>query len=258
MTVETQEVAGESLPVATDDANPVLNTPEATAADGVVEKKQDEPAKTFTQAEVDALIQKRLLKEERRVHRRLEQQAREREQAQVLAVEPKRESFGNDQAFVQAQLEHLAEKKAAEKLAERDRTAAAEKQQEAFLEKAEKASERYADFQAVVSNPALQINNEMAEFISESDLGADVAYFLGKNPMKAAQIAAMSPMKAARELTRIEAEIAARPKATPSKAPEPITPVGSRGKASTSSLPSDDDDISTWMEKERERTTRKR
>ena len=93
----------------------------------------------------------------------------------------------------------------------------------------------------------------MAEFISESDLGADVAYFLGKNPAKAAEIAGLTPMKAARELSRIESELAARPKATPSKALEPISPVGVRGKASSSSLPSDSDDIDTWMRKEQAR-----
>ena len=67
----------------------------------------------------------------------------------------------------------------------------------------------------------------------------------------------MTPVKAARELTRIEAEILAKPKAQPSNAPEPITPVGSRGKSSTSTMPSDDDDIDTWMRKERERMRRR-
>lgn len=252
MTTETQD-AGESLPVVTDDVNPVLNTPEGTAPDGEVEPKQAEPAKTFTQAEVDALIQKRLLKEERRVHRRIEQQQREQQQRQVLEHEPKREAFGNDEAYLQAHLEHLAEIKAAAKVAERERAIEAERRSESFLEKAEKATERYPDFQSVVSNPTLAINDAMAEFIGESDLGADVAYFLGKNPIKAAQIAQLSPIKAARELARIEADLAARPKARPSNAPEPINPVGTRGKASTSALPSDEDDIETWMRKEQRR-----
>jgi hypothetical protein len=251
MTTETQvEVAGESLPVVSDDVNPESNIPEGTAPEGVVDKeKQDEPAKTFTQAEVDALIQKRLLKEERRVHRRIEQQQREQQQTQAL-TQPTRESYRDEEAFLQANLEHFAEKRAAEKLAERDRVQETERRQEAFMEKAEKASERYTDFQVVVSNPALSINDSMAEFISESDHGADVAYFLGKNPLKAAQIAALSPIKAARELARIESDIASRPQVTASKAPDPITPVGSRGKASTSSSPNDDDDIDTWMRKE--------
>jgi len=63
----------------------------------------------------------------------------------------------------------------------------------------------------------------------------------------------MSAIGAAVELSKLERELAT-PKARPSNAPEPITPVGTRGRASTSNLPSDDDDIDTWMKKERKRT----
>ncbi len=242
---ETAALEGENLEA--------QNTPGETAESGEVETKQEEPAKTFTQAEVDALIQKRLLKEERRVHRRIEQQLREQQQVQVLKNEPKRESFADDEAFIKAQVEHLAEVKAAEKLAAQRRAEEAERRNESFNEKAEKAVERYPDFHAVVNNPMLPINDDMAEFITESDLGAEVAYYLGKNQTKAAEIAGMSAVKAARELARIESELAARPKATVSNAPEPINPVGTRGKSTASALPSDSDDIETWMRKENER-----
>jgi hypothetical protein len=232
------------------------NTPEATAADGGVDKEKqvEQPAKTFTQAEVDAIVQKRLLKTERRIHREIEGKLRE----QVTAVPPKREAFGSDEEFSQADIDHKAELKARELVQQRERQNTVEKQREAFEERAEKVHERYPDFQAVVSNPALPINEGMADFISDSEHGPDVAYFLGKNPGKAYEISQLSPMKAARELVRIEAEIAAKPKATPSKAPEPISPVGTRGKSSTSSLPSDADDTETWMRKERERIAKRR
>ena len=246
------EAAEQSATVESTDVNVVeQNTPAVTAADGVVEPKQDE--KLFTQAELDAAIQKRLLKEERRVHRRIEQQSREREQQRVMTTEPKRDDFKDDEAYSQAQIEHLAERKAAEKLEQRQREEQRDRATESFLEKAEKAQERYPDFQLVVSNPSLAINEGMLEFISDSDHGPDIAYHLGKNPMKAQQIAQMSAIKAARELSRIEAEIASKPKATPSNAPEPITPVGTRGKSSSGPLPSDEDDIDTWMRKERDR-----
>ena len=245
-----------SAPSASEEVNLTeQNTPLETADDGVVETKQDEPVKTFTQAEVDAMVQKRLLKEERRVHRRIEQQLREQQQSKALEA-PTRDEFRDDNDYLQAQIEHLAEKRATEKLAERERISQQEKLSDSFLEKAEKAAERYSDFNLVVSNPTLSINEGMAEFIADSEHGPDVAYFLGKNPLKASQISRMSPIMAARELTRIEADIASKPTAKPSKAPEPISPVGSRGKASSSSLPSDDDDIATWMKKERDRQKR--
>lgn len=213
------------------------NTPTDTASDGVVETKQAEPAKTFTQAEVDALVQKRLLKEERRVHRRVEQQLREQAEAKAREIEPQRESFRDDDTYLQAQIEHLAEKKAAEKLAQRERQTQQERTAEAFHEKAEKALTKYPDFQAVISNPALTINESMAEFITDSDAGAEIAYHLGKNPTRAADIASMSPIKAARELTKLEAELAAKPKPQPSNAPAPISPI--EGKSGGSKDPAD-------------------
>ena len=229
------------------------NSSPDTASGEVVETQQEE-SKLFTQAEMDAAIQKRLLKEERRVHRRIEQQMREQADQKIREVEPERESYRDEEAYLQAQIEHLAEKRAEEKLSQRDRAMSVEKSRDAFTERAEKAEERYPDFQTVVGNPALSINEGMAEFISDSDAGPDVAYYLGKNPMKALQIAQMSPFKAARALMEIEKDISSKPQAKPSKAPEPITPVGSRGKSSSSSLPSDEDDIATWMRKEAQRT----
>ena len=46
---------------------------------------------------------------------------------------------------------------------------------------------RYKDFDAVVSAPDLKITKDMAAFLSASDLGADVAYYLGTNKAEAAQ-----------------------------------------------------------------------
>lgn len=247
MSTENEVIDSESELIQTEP-----NTPEATAAEGDVETKQDEPGKTFTQAEVDALVQKRLLKEERRVHRRIEQQMREAQTQQTMQA-PERQSFQDDDAYVRAHIEHLAEQRAGEKIAERQARQEADRRSESFLEKADKAAERYPDFQAVVSNPTLNINESMAEFIAESDQGADVAYFLGKNPLKAQQISQLSPIRAARELAKIESDLASRPQAKVSRAPEPISPVGTRGKASSSSAPSDDDDINTWMRKEQAR-----
>lgn len=246
-----EEVVEQSA-VVTDDVKPVLNTPEVTAAEGDVENKE-QVEKVFTQAEVDALIQKRLVKEARRQARNAEQTARER----VATAEPVRDEFRDDEAYTEAQVRHLAEKKAREIVEQRTREEQSERLREQFDERTEKARERYADFTAVVENPLLPVNEAMAEFIMDSEHGPDVAYFLGKNPAKAQAIAQLSPMRAARELSRIEAEIAARPKASPSKAPDPITPVGARGKSSASALPSDDDDIDTWMRKERERAKRR-
>lgn len=250
----------ELTPLVSDEIKqPEQNTPEATAAAGDVDKpKQEEQPKTFTQAEVDAIVQKRTAKAERQAVRRMEQQLREQQVQQVATTPPKREAFVSDEEFSQAEIDHRAEVKARELLEQRQKAERAEKSQEIFLERAEKAQERYPDFQAVISNPTLPINAAMAEFIEDSEHGPDVAYFLGKNPGKAYEISQLPPMKAARALVAIESELAAKPKASPSKAPEPITPLGTRNKSTSSSLPSDSDDVETWMRKERERAAKRR
>lgn len=260
MTTETQvEVAGTPAPVELGDAKPEeQNTPQVTAAEGESGKQEeqakDEPQKTFNQAEVDALVQKRLRKAEQRFARQIQEALTQRQAPKEV---PKREAFADDEAFIKAQIEHEAERLAAQKLKEREQQQQQERIRESWSEKAEKAVERYPDFQTVVANPALPINAVMVEYIADSDLGADVAYYLGKNPEKAADIAEMSPVKAARELARIEAELAARPKAKPSNAPEPINPVSARAGSSASALPSDADDIDTWMRKEAERARKR-
>jgi len=62
----------------------------------------------------------------------------------------------------------------------------------------------------------------MLEVLEESERGPEIAYHLGQNPRLAREIARLSPLQAARELGRIEAKLAERPKAPAvSKAPPP-------------------------------------
>jgi hypothetical protein len=219
--------------VETETKNTVDVMPEGTAPEGE-EAKQVEPAKTFTQEEVDALVQKRLLKKEREVLRTVQRQQAELAQQARLTQDIPREAFRDDQAYIDARLEQLAERKATEKISQLERQREQEKVSEQFLERAEKASEKYPDFQQVAGNPNLPINEGMAEFIADSDMGPDVAYYLGKHPSEAAKIAQLSPIRAARELTRIEAELSNKPPVKTSNAPAPISPIGNRGAVQTS------------------------
>lgn len=255
MSEATAEVAGSPAPSESELANqPGQDASQVTAAEGDAEKQEqvEEKPKVFTQAEVDALIQKRLAKERRNEARRIEAQLREAQRASTLKA-PERESFQDEETFTKAQIEHLAAQRAERILAERKAAEEQERRSTAFLEKVEAATERFPDFEQVVGNPDLPINDAMAEFIAESDVGPDLAYHLGKNPATASRISRMSPIQAARELTKLESELASKPKPKPSNAPEPISPIGNKGKSTTSSLPSDDDDIETWMAKEAKR-----
>lgn len=250
MTTETQvEVAGTPAPVAlADTKSEVQNTPQVTAAEGDGKQEQAKDERRFTQAELDAAIQKRLRKETLRLQRQFQDRM---SQDTAPKQAPKREAFSDDEDFIRAQIEHAAEAKAREKLAQREQQEQQERIRESWSAKAEKAVERYPDFDAVVANPTLAINAVMVEYIADSDLGADVAYFLGKNPERAADIAEMSPVKAARELARIEAELAAKPKANPSKAPAPITPIGASAASTKSPAEMSNAEYLKWRKKGR-------
>lgn len=230
--------------------------PLATAAEGRADQQEqgEKPAKTFSQEEVDALIAKRLAKEARRSERAMAAKLAEMQGQRGSVPEPRREDFANDEAHERARLEHLIEQRAAEK-AERlaaERLEARERQSAAsgFWSKVDEAADRFPDIEQVIADPTLPMSQHMAEFVMSSDAGPELAYHLGKNRAKATAIAQMGPIQAARELMRLEADIKTQPKARPSNAPEPITPVGARGRASSGAMPSDDDDIDTWMRKE--------
>ena len=203
----------------------------------VAEEKPVE--KVFSQSEVDALVQKRLQKEERKITRRVEQSYQEQAAIKAREIEPSRNSFDSDDEYIQAQIDHLANKKADERIAQREAMSRQQSAHDAFQEKAEKATEKYSDFQEVVSNPDLRISNEMAEFIQDSSVGTEVAYHLGKNPDLSAKISGMTPMKAAVELMKIESTFNSKPVVKVSSVTAPISPVGNRG-SSTPTLQNSD------------------
>ena len=214
-----------------------------TAANADVEQKQDAPAKTFTQEELDAALQKRLAKEERKWTRKIEAALAEK-QATAPKEEPRRESFRDDEAYLTAHIEHLAEQKAAEKLAQRERmqqerveAEEREKRAEAFESRAESVRKSNVDYDDVISDARLHradtVSNAMVDFIADSDIGADVLYYLGKNIKEAQRIAELNPTKAVKELVKIESELVSKPQRQ-TKAPPPISTVGSRGTVTTS------------------------
>lgn len=102
-----------------------------------------------------------------------------------------------------------------------------------FIEQCLDAKARYKDFDAVVYRDGLPITQPMVEIMAESDMGADVAYYLGSNPHIAAQISRLPAVKAARQIGLIEASLALPQPRRQSKAPAPIAPV----KASASASP---------------------
>jgi len=250
MTEEVQNLAEvDSAPT-----KDVTATPEVAASSPEVADNQ--PAKTFSQEELDAAIGKRLAREQRKWER--EQAAR-----QTVPVAPKEmpsiDNFESTDAYAEA----LALRKAEELLAQRDRQKEQAEVVELYSEREEKARDKYDDFEDVVYNPKLRITDVMAETIQHSDLGPDLAYWLGSNPKEAERIARLSPILQAREIGKIEVRLSDNPpvKKTTS-APTPISPVTARSSGSPSHDTTDPRSIKTmstsdWIEAERNRQIRK-
>lgn len=219
---------------------------------------EQEASKTFTQEELDAIVGKRLAREQRKW---------EREQAQRIAEQQARqqptdivpEQFETYEDYADA----LAERKAQELLARRE----AEQQQRAYLEayhdREEVARDKYDDFEQVAYNPNLPVTEAMARAIQASEIGPDVLYHLGSSPSEAARISRLDPILQAREIGKIEARLAAEPlvKKT-SNAPAPIAPVTARSNGAPrydTTDPRSTKSMSTseWIEAERLRQIKK-
>jgi len=238
--------------LSTDAAPQAVTEPSATAAPEIqTEQPAEQVSKTFSQEEVDALITKRLAKEQRKWERKLAQP----QVPQVPKELPPVDQFANVEDYAQA----LAERKAQELLQQQ----AAQREQEALLdsyrEREETAREKYEDFEAVALNPRLPITQVMAQTIQASDVGPDVAYYLGTNPKEAERISKLPAILQAKEIGKIEVKVTSSPPIKKSSAaPAPITPVASRTSGNAAYDTTDPRSVKTmstseWIEADRQR-----
>jgi hypothetical protein len=215
-----------------------------------------EPSKTFTQEELDAIVSKRLAREQRKWER--EQKAKV--PAPPPPAEPlKPDDFTNAEAYADA----LAERKAQELLAQRAAEAERAATLDAYQDREEEARAKYDDFEQVAYNPKLPVTETMAQTIQASEIGPDVIYWLGSNPKEADRIARLSPLLQAREIGKIEARLASNPPAKKtSTAPAPIAPVTARAASAPAYDTTDPRSIKTmstseWIEADRLRQIKK-
>lgn len=238
----------------------VTATPPSEAAPP--EAPPDAPApKTFTQEELDAIIGKRLAKEQRKWEREMAAKAAQTAPPQPAGEPVRADQFETPEAYAQALAEQLANEKLGKIEMERQQAEV----NEAFAQRAEQAREKYDDWDSVVQNPTLTITAGMAEVIRASEIGPEIAYHLGTNPTEAARIARLNPFLQAKEIGRLEAKLVANPptKKT-SAAPAPIAPVTARGAANESKKYDTTDprsiasmSTSEWIAAERERQIKK-
>ena len=240
------------------DSAPAL---EVTAPPETEVQKSETPEvapKSFTQEELDAAIGKRLAREQRKWER---EQANRSAETQIVKAPSTAsvDQFESPEAYAEA----LAYQKAEELLAKREAAKQQSQVLESYHDLEEKARDKYDDFEQVAYNPKLPITNVMAETIQSSEVGPDLAYYLGSNPKEADRISRMSALAQAKEIGKIEAKLASNPpvKRTTS-APAPISPVTARSNGSPAYDTTDPRSTksmtdSQWIEAERARQRKK-
>jgi hypothetical protein len=257
MTEETQNLA--EVPEITDTPAPEQAETAAPASSDVVpEETADAPQKTFSQEELDAIISKRLAKEQRKWEREQKLRSAPKPAAEPIEVPPV-DQFESPEAYAEA----LAERKAQELLAKRDAERQHAELLEAYHEREEDARTKYDDFEQVAYNPQLPVTQVMAQTIQASEIGPDIAYYLGLNPKEAERISRLPPFQQAKEIGKMEAKLADNPPTKkPSSAPAPIAPITPRGSGSKTLDTTDPRSIkemstSEWIEAERQRQIKK-
>lgn len=220
---------------------------------------EQEAPKTFSQEDLDAIVGKRLAREQRKWEREQAQRAEEVQARQQPIYDITPEQFETYEDYAEV----LAERKAEELLDRRDKARQQRELLESYHEREETARDKYDDFEQVAYNPNLPVTDAMAMAIQASDIGPDLIYHLGSNQKDAQRISRLDPILQAREIGMIEARLSAEPtfKKT-SNAPAPIAPVTAR----TSGAPTFDTtdprstksmSTSDWIEAERLRQIKK-
>lgn len=216
--------------------------------------KQEAPAKTFTQEELNAILEKRLAKAEAKAARReaqmireLSQPKQERQQSEELT----RDQFNSDAEWIDAKVERkLKEREAAQHQQK------AEEQKKSIVQKTETIyaeAEKIPGFDREAFDD-LPLTKPIVDAIIDSDISAKLMAYMANNEAEVERIAKLSPTRQIAEIGKMEAKIATVTQQR--RPPEPIEPVG-KGATSIKDLNSASmDDFKAIMKKQGSRWIR--
>jgi len=123
----------------------------------------------------------------------------------------------------------------------------------AFNKRAERMRAKYQDFDDVIATPVF--SPTLSQEILDSELGAEIGYYLAKNPDEALRLSSLPPSKVAKEIGKLEIRFSSFTKKTVSTTPPPINPVNGNEvvKRSIEEMPIED-----FMKAERQKRIEKR
>lgn len=204
---------------------------------------EEQAAKTFTQQELDEIVQKRINKLERKMERqRIEAETRAKvtqelqQKPEVAQGKPDVGNFNDYADYLEALADWKAEQKYeslrqadAQKVFKEKEQSEASRVSERQTELIEEGERKYDDFEDVVKSDRHNYSRAAFLAILESDNKADIVYHLAKHPEEADKIAALPAFAQAKEIGKLEDRLLAKPPTKTSSAPEPIKPIGAKG-----------------------------
>jgi len=159
------------------------------------------------------------------------------QQAVVADQEPQPSQFNDAFEYAKALAEYTADKRIAEMKQEEAKAKEAVERQKVidqWTQKVQKAKADLPDFDDIVASSEVVVNDDIRDAILESDVGPQILYHLAENDEVAKKIAGLSAKQALREIGKLEARFEKTEESKPvakSKAPAPISPIRSSGKA---------------------------
>ena len=237
MSTETQALPASEVQVE-GVAAPAAGEDQGTAPDPASEDQQPAAERTFTQSELDAIVQKRVAKAQAKAARQMEQTYRDTLEriaprgAQTEAEDTSldRSNFKSDAEWIDAKVEA--------RLAERENRAREESQQQARAAQAQKIEAVYAKAEAIPGFDrdefdSLPLTKAVAEAIVESDIAPKLMAHLLATPTLVQRLHSLPPARQAAEMGRVEERLLAVSKV--SQAAEPFETVG-RSRSPTGDL----------------------
>lgn len=238
-----------------------VDTEESATSEETTEETPAEPPKKSkgVQKRLDEITRQRYEAE-----RRAEQERQERLYWQRKAMgedkpvtttpqnKPTVDQYGSYEEYLEALSDWKVESRLSAEREEYQRRAREQEtyqKQTTYQERVNKALDKYEDYADVAHGNHWSPTEAMTDAILESDMGPDIAYYLGSNPDEAVRISRLSPQAQYRELGKLEAKLSAPKSEKPTSAPPPIEPSGSRAKADKAPHEMSPSEFKAWREK---------
>lgn len=270
---EVEPIAGEEPEVAEQNAESAEEADGESAAPEDAEQGDEKPKRrsraeerihALTREKYEAAREAETLRQQNAQLQQYMQSLQQQQPTQTSAM-PKLEDFDYDtdkhaqavQAWHQNQIAGMQrQQQEAQQQAYLQQQQAAEFQR--VQAKIAEGAQKYPDFQAKVNDPSLpslvDVNPAAFQAVMESELGADVAYYLASNPTEVYNFRDLNPVQAIRKVAKIEQMLTAKGGPAGKSPPKPPTKLKGNSEAVKNPADMSTDEYIAW----RNRTLNKR